>query len=241
MLDTITGSPLTHFAGRAVSFGRVQPHASGSSRRGPLFLPMHPIAQFLDALRGKRTYLVCGAALIYLIACQFSGRAPSETILGIFASLGVATLRASIASGARSVPGVMLTLGLVTMLGTGCISGGAAKVGTTELLIQRGTNVYKLKNPKDTSIDKFRGNADGSFELIGYRSLVNEHLVRAAQFEAQALHDERKMGLDMFDRGVQAGATRWGVNMAPANPAPTNAPTILVPATLVLTNTPTAK
>lgn len=241
MLDTITGLPLTHFAGRAVSSGRVQPHASGSSRRGPLSFLMQPIAQFLDALRGKRTYLVCGAALIYLIACQFSGREPSETILGIFASLGVATLRASIASGARSVPGVILTLGLVTMLGTGCISGGAAKVGTTELLIQRGTNVYKLRNPKDTSIDSFRGNPDGSFELIGYRSLVNEHLVRAAQFEAQALHEERKMWMDMFDRGAQAGAARWGMNMAPANPAPTNAATMIVPATVVLTNAPAAK
>lgn len=130
---------------------------------------------------------------------------------------------------------------LIAVLASGCISGGAAKVGTTELTIQRGTNLYKLKNPKDTSIESFRGNADGSFELIGYRSTVNEHLVKVAQFEAQALHDERKAAMDMFDRGLQAGATRWGVNMAPANPAPTNAPTIIVPATLVLTNTPVAK
>lgn len=114
---------------------------------------------------------------------------------------------------------------------TGCISGGAAKVGTTELTIQRGTNVYKLKNPKDTSIDSFKGNPDGSFELIGYRSTVNEYLVKAAQFEAQALREERKAAMDMFDRGLQAGAARYGANMQPANlqtnPIPQRAPTVI--------------
>lgn len=117
----------------------------------------------------------------------------------------------------------------------GCISGGVAKVGTTELVIQRGTNVYKLKNPKDTSIESFNVHPDGSFELTGYRAVVNEHLVKAAQFEAQAKSEERKMMLDIFDRGLQAGADRYGGKMAPANPAP---PSVVVPATVVLTNAP---
>lgn len=125
---------------------------------------------------------------------------------------------------------------LIAVLASGCISGGAAKVGTTELTIQRGTNLYKLKNPKDTSIESFRGNADGSFELIGYRTTVNEHLVKVAQFEAQALHEERKVAMDMFDRGLQAGSARYGANMQPANPQ-----TVTVPATVVLTNAPKSK
>lgn len=146
---------------------------------------------------------------------------------------------------------LLLMVAAIVPLLVGCISGGAAKVGTTELVIQRGTNVYKLRNPKDTSIDSFTGHADGSFQLIGYRSLVNEHLVRAAQFEAQALHDERKTAMDFFDRGVQAAGGRFGVNMPPANASPpivpqplvTNGPvpvpsTVVVPATVVLTNAP---
>lgn len=124
---------------------------------------------------------------------------------------------------------------LATTLSSGCFPGGVSKAGTTELLIQRGTNVYKLKNPKDTSIESFNVHPDGSFELNGYRAVVNEHFVKAAQFEAEARSQERKMMLDLFDRGVQAGADRYGVKMAPANPAPSS---VTVPATVVLTNAP---
>lgn len=124
---------------------------------------------------------------------------------------------------------------LATTLSSGCFPGGVSKAGTTELLIQRGTNTYKLKNPKDTSIESFNVHPDGSFELTGYRAVVNEHLVKAAQFEAQAKSEERKMMLDLFDRGVQAGAARYGVNMQPAT---TPAPSVVVPATVVLTNAP---
>jgi hypothetical protein len=140
---------------------------------------------------------------------------------------------------------LLLMVAAMAPLLVGCISGGAAKVGTTELVIQRGTNVYKLRNPKDTSIDSFKGHPDGSFELIGLRTTVNEGLVRTAQLEAQALHDERKTMLDMFDRGAQAAGARYGVNVPPATvsqpmpqyPLVTNGP-VVVPATVVLTNAP---
>jgi hypothetical protein len=127
----------------------------------------------------------------------------------------------------------MSLIAVFSAIAVGCISGGTAKVGTTELYIRRGTNEFRLKNPKDTSIEEFTLGLDGTVRLIGYRAIVNEHLVQGAKFEAAVLHDERKTAMDFFDRGVQAGASRYGVNMAPAN-----VPSVTVPATVVLTNAP---
>lgn len=132
----------------------------------------------------------------------------------------------------------MSLIAAVSAIAVGCISGGTAKVGTTELYIRRGTNEFRLKNPKDTSIEEFTLNLDGTVRLLNLRTTVNEGLVQGAKFEAQALHDERKTAMDFFDRGVQAAGGRWGVNMAPANyPLVTNGP-VVVPATVVLTNAP---
>jgi hypothetical protein len=57
----------------------------------------------LGALRGNRTFITCILALIYLIGCQWFGKVPDESILGIFAFLGLTFLRSAVsASGGQS-------------------------------------------------------------------------------------------------------------------------------------------
>ncbi len=51
---------------------------------------------FLEALSGKRTYLIALLAIGYLIYCQATKQKPDESILGLFSALGLASLRAGI-------------------------------------------------------------------------------------------------------------------------------------------------
>lgn len=238
MLDTITGSPITHFAGRAVSSGRVQPHASGSSRRGPLSLPMQPIAQFFDALRGKRTYLVCGIALAYLFICQFAGRHPDDNILGILAALGVASLRAGIASAARPVLGLLVTLVAFSLLCTGCIT-SPSKVVRKDVEVRFGTNVFRISNPQDTSIDDLMISHDGVVRIKKYRSAANEGAIVASEKQAEFQGRLMELLLNRVDQRIdQVGvplARSYGIPVQPLEPLQP------IPRATVATNIPTAK
>ena len=49
--------------------------------------------QLIELISGKKTYVVAGAAITYLVLCQFSGKAPSEEIMGIFGALGLTFMR----------------------------------------------------------------------------------------------------------------------------------------------------
>jgi len=51
---------------------------------------MNQVAQFIS---GKKTYLIAAAAIAYLAICQFTGKAPSEEIMGMFGFLGLTFLR----------------------------------------------------------------------------------------------------------------------------------------------------
>jgi len=51
---------------------------------------MNEVLQFFS---GKKTYLVAGAAIGYLALCQFTGKNPSEEIMGMFGFLGLTFLR----------------------------------------------------------------------------------------------------------------------------------------------------
>lgn len=50
----------------------------------------------LGALRGNRTFLTCILALAYLVGCQWLGKVPDESIIGIFAFLGLSFLRSAV-------------------------------------------------------------------------------------------------------------------------------------------------
>lgn len=63
---------------------------------------MNSIVQLLAQLQGRRTYIVAGCAAAYLIICQFTGKLPDESILGIFMALGLATLRASLSTNGQA-------------------------------------------------------------------------------------------------------------------------------------------
>lgn len=52
------------------------------------------------ALRGQRTFITCILALIYLIGCQWLGKIPNESVIGIFAFLGLTFLRAAVSPSA---------------------------------------------------------------------------------------------------------------------------------------------
>lgn len=52
--------------------------------------------KLLSKLKGRRTYIVAGAAIAYLVICQFTGKRPDESVMGIFGALGLVTLRAGI-------------------------------------------------------------------------------------------------------------------------------------------------
>ncbi len=54
---------------------------------------MKDLLGFLD---GKKTYIVCGLAVGYLIVCQFAHTSPDQTILGIFGALGLGALRSGL-------------------------------------------------------------------------------------------------------------------------------------------------
>lgn len=56
------------------------------------------LTDLFKLLAGKKTYLIAAAGIAYLLWCQHNGTPPSETVLGIFASLGLATLRHGIGS-----------------------------------------------------------------------------------------------------------------------------------------------
>lgn len=58
---------------------------------------MNSLSNLLANLEGRRTYLVAAAAVAYLVICQFTGKKPDETIIGIFGALGLAALRAGFA------------------------------------------------------------------------------------------------------------------------------------------------
>lgn len=70
-------------------------------------------------LSGKKTYLIAGAAIAYLIGSDLHWWPLNPEIIGIFASVGLITLRAGIAK-AGKVSGLMLAVALLT----GCSSNG---------------------------------------------------------------------------------------------------------------------
>ena len=49
--------------------------------------------QVIEFLSGKKTYLVAGAAVVYLVVCQFTGKTPDDSILSVFGFLGLTFLR----------------------------------------------------------------------------------------------------------------------------------------------------
>lgn len=49
-------------------------------------------------LQGKKTYIVAGVTIAYLIGCQIAKAKPDETILGILGSLLAAALRSGMQS-----------------------------------------------------------------------------------------------------------------------------------------------
>jgi hypothetical protein len=57
----------------------------------------------LEFISGKKTYLVTAAGIVYLVACQFTGKTPDESILGIFGFLGVSFLRMGVSKTAQAV------------------------------------------------------------------------------------------------------------------------------------------
>lgn len=63
---------------------------------------MNSLTNLLATLEGRRTYLVAAAAIAYLVICQFTGKKPDETIVGIFGALGLAALRAGFAGQSTS-------------------------------------------------------------------------------------------------------------------------------------------
>lgn len=58
---------------------------------------MNSLSNLIATLEGRRTYLVAAGAVAYLVICQFTGKKPDETIIGIFGALGLAALRAGFA------------------------------------------------------------------------------------------------------------------------------------------------
>lgn len=55
--------------------------------------PKQTMNQLIEFISGKKTYLVAAAAIAYLAVCQFTGKAPSEEIMGMFGFLGLTFLR----------------------------------------------------------------------------------------------------------------------------------------------------
>jgi hypothetical protein len=113
---------------------------------------------------------------------------------------------------------------LIVMAGCLCLAGcisGPKDIVTAEIEIRHGTNVFRLKQPKDTtlkraSIDPYSGRVD----LEGYTSTAN-----AAALEAQRAQAE--MIGAVMDRTVQTvdklGAIAERLSGAPI-PLRTNAP-----------------
>lgn len=115
----------------------------------------------------------------------------------------------------RFVP-LFLCLALV-----GCVS-SPKDIVTAEIEIRHGTNVFRLKQPKDTtlkkaSIDPFSGRV----ELEGYTSTAN-----AAALEAQRAQAE--MIGAVMDRTIQT-ADRLGAIAAKLSGVPIPSPTINAP------------
>ena len=61
---------------------------------------MNPV---LDFISGKKTYIMAGLAIAYLAVCQFTGKAPSEDIIGIFGFLGITFLRMGVTKTAQTI------------------------------------------------------------------------------------------------------------------------------------------
>jgi len=59
--------------------------------------------QALEFISGKKTYLVAAGAIVYLAICQFTGKAPSEEIMGMFGFLGLTFLRMGVSKTAQAV------------------------------------------------------------------------------------------------------------------------------------------
>ena len=58
---------------------------------------MNTFARLWSLLEGKKTYIVGTLALLYLAACQFTGRAPDTQVLSLFGFLGLTFLRSAVA------------------------------------------------------------------------------------------------------------------------------------------------
>lgn len=54
------------------------------------------IASFLDKARGKRTYTLVAILIVYILACDFTGRQVNEHVMGVLAALVAATFRAAL-------------------------------------------------------------------------------------------------------------------------------------------------
>ncbi len=95
-------------------------------------------------LAGKKTYLLAGAAIAYLIGASLDWWPLKEQVLGVFGFLGLTTLRAGIAKAKASV--VLLPL----LFLTGCSSPGGGLFQRTTVVTPEGTNTLVTVNPSVT-------------------------------------------------------------------------------------------
>lgn len=112
------------------------------------------LTPLFDFLRGKKTYLVAAAAILYLLVCQFADRPMSPEIMGVFGALGLTTLRAGIGGSAKLLaclllPALLLvTPGCVRLSGPGWnyVRVGSSQIGTADITAEtNGTARIRLK------------------------------------------------------------------------------------------------
>lgn len=99
-------------------------------------------------LSGKKTYILAAAAIGYLIGADLNLWPLNTEILGIFAFLGLTTLRAGIAKGRSGLASWLLGLALLL---TGCSSPGGGLFQTSYVVNPDGTtNTVVSVNPSVT-------------------------------------------------------------------------------------------
>lgn len=117
------------------------------------------------ALSGKKTYIVAILAILYLIGAGVEWWPRSDEVMGIFAALGLATLRAGVGKAERN-PEVVRRPSPLIGLGLACVIGGTLFLSTgcgtvpkeeqlrqmttiAELASYTGARFHLIDNPQD--------------------------------------------------------------------------------------------